>query len=58
MVRNFVIGLLAIAVVATGIWGFQEREEKAVLKITAENNYQRAFHELAFHIDQIGSFQL
>ncbi|MFC0559858.1 germination protein YpeB [Halalkalibacter alkalisediminis] len=53
MVRNFVIGLLAIAVVATGNWGFQEREEKAMLKITAENNYQRAFHELAFHIDQI-----
>ncbi|WP_227936168.1 germination protein YpeB [Alkalihalobacillus deserti] len=53
MVRNFVIGLLAIAVVAIGIWGFQEREEKQVLKITAENNYQRAFHELAYHIDLI-----
>ncbi|GAE34530.1 germination protein YpeB [Halalkalibacter akibai] len=53
MVRNFIIGLLAVAVVATGIWGFQEREEKQVLKVTAENNYQRAFHELAFHIDQI-----
>lgn len=53
VVRNFIIGLLAVAVVATGIWGFQEREEKQVLKVTAENNYQRAFHELAFHIDQI-----
>jgi spore germination protein len=53
MVRNFVIGLLAIAIVALGIWGFQEREEKQTLRITAENNYQRAFHELAFHIDQI-----
>ncbi|MFC0472917.1 germination protein YpeB [Halalkalibacter kiskunsagensis] len=53
MIRNIVIGLLAIAVVATGIWGFQEKEEKQILKITAENNYQRAFHELAFHIDQI-----
>ncbi|GAE25104.1 spore germination protein YpeB [Halalkalibacter wakoensis JCM 9140] len=53
MVRNFVIGLLTVAVVATGIWGFQEREEKQVLRVTAENNYQRAFHELAFHIDQI-----
>ncbi|KHF40359.1 germination protein YpeB [Halalkalibacter okhensis] len=53
MVRNIVIGLLAVAVVATGIWGFQEREDKQILKVTAENNYQRAFHELAFHIDQI-----
>ncbi|WP_257391654.1 germination protein YpeB [Halalkalibacter krulwichiae] len=53
MVRNFVIGLLAVAVVATGIWGFQEREEKQVLRVTAENNYQRAFHELAYHLDLI-----
>ncbi|WP_332630070.1 germination protein YpeB [Halalkalibacter flavus] len=53
MVRNIIIGLLAVAVVATGIWGFQEREDKQILKVTAENNYQRAFHELAFHIDQI-----
>ncbi|MCL7745888.1 germination protein YpeB [Halalkalibacter alkaliphilus] len=53
MVRNIIIGLLAVAVVATGVWGFQEREDKQILKVTAENNYQRAFHELAFHIDQI-----
>lgn len=53
MIRNIVIGLLAVAVVATGVWGFQEQDQKQTLMITAENNYQRAFHELAFHIDQI-----
>ncbi|TWI52855.1 germination protein YpeB [Halalkalibacter nanhaiisediminis] len=60
MGRNIVIGLLAVAIVATGIWGFQQQNqnqsiqsENETLKITAENHYQRAFHELAFHIDNI-----
>ncbi len=60
MVRNIVIGLLAVTVLAMGVWGFQEKSQKETLhvqketlKITAENNYQRAFHELAFHLDQI-----
>ncbi|MDV2884305.1 germination protein YpeB [Alkalihalophilus pseudofirmus] len=53
MIRNIIIGLLAVAVIALGYWGFQEQEQKQVLSINAENNYQRAFHDLTFHLDQI-----
>lgn len=53
VLRNFIIGLLTIALIAVGVWGVNQKEEKEALMITAENNYQRAFHELAFHIDQI-----
>ncbi|MCM3713617.1 germination protein YpeB [Alkalihalobacillus oceani] len=53
MLRNIIIGLLGVAVVGLGYWGFQEQGQKQTLMITAENNYQRAFHELAFHLDQI-----
>jgi spore germination protein len=53
MLRNIIIGLLAVAVIALGYWGFQEQEQKQVLSINAENNYQRAFHDLTFHLDQI-----
>lgn len=53
MIRNSVIALLTVCVVALGVWGYNEKKENDTLKITAENNYQRAFHELAFHIDQI-----
>ena len=53
MLRNITIGILAIALVATGVWGMNQKEEKDTLMITAENNYQRAFHELAFHIDHL-----
>ncbi|WP_100372678.1 germination protein YpeB [Bacillus sp. FJAT-45037] len=53
MVRNIIIGLLGVAVIALGFWGFQEKDEKQILALNAENNYQRAFHDLVFHIDQI-----
>lgn len=53
MIRNVIIGLLAVAVIATGYWGFQEQQQSQILTVQAENGYQRAFHELAYHIDQI-----
>lgn len=53
MIRNIFIGLLGVGIIAIGMWGYNEQQQKETLMITAENNYQRAFHELAFHIDQI-----
>src|SRR5690606_33594277 len=38
---------------AIGLWGFQQREEKEALLIKAENQYQRAFHSLSYHLDQV-----
>lgn len=53
MGKNLVIGLLAIALISTGVWGYQQQTQGQGLKIQAENNYQRAFHELAYYLDQI-----
>ncbi|WP_062046766.1 germination protein YpeB [Bacillus sp. JCM 19034] len=53
MGKNLVIGLLAIALVSTGVWGYQQQTQSQGLQIQAENNYQRAFHELAYYLDQI-----
>jgi spore germination protein len=53
MIRTILIGVFAIAVVATGYWGYQEHQEKNLVLIHAENNYQRAFHNLTFHIDRL-----
>ncbi|PLS16370.1 germination protein YpeB [Bacillus sp. M6-12] len=58
MVRNIIIAALSIALVVTGYWGYQERQAKnqesqaknAVL-VHAENNYQRAFHDLSYQVD-------
>ncbi|WP_235599935.1 germination protein YpeB [Alkalihalobacillus trypoxylicola] len=51
--RNVIIGLLTVALIGSIFWAYQEREQKLALQINSENNYQRAFHDLAFHIDQI-----
>lgn len=38
-------------VIGTGVWGYQEHQEKNAILIHAENNYQRAFHDLTYQID-------
>ncbi|HLQ97269.1 MAG TPA: germination protein YpeB [Candidatus Dormibacteraeota bacterium] len=51
MFRWILIVVLAVVNIATGIWGYQEHQEKNAILIQAENNYQRAFHELSYHMD-------
>ncbi|AST92272.1 MULTISPECIES: germination protein YpeB [Sutcliffiella] len=51
MLRLVIIAVLAIAVVGTGYWGYQEHQDKNAVLINAENNYQRAFHDLVYHVD-------
>lgn len=53
MLRTVLIGLLAVTAVATGYWGYTEHQEKNSILIKAENNYQRAFHQLTYRIDQL-----
>lgn len=51
MFRWIIIIVLAVVNIATGIWGYQEHQEKNAVLIQAENTYQRAFHELSYHMD-------
>lgn len=41
--------------IGTAIWGFGQHRTKNTVQIKAENQYQRAFHDLAFHMDQLHS---
>ncbi|RKD25681.1 germination protein YpeB [Ammoniphilus oxalaticus] len=45
--------ILAVATIGLGVWGYQENQDKNRVLIKAENQYQRAFHDLAFHMDQL-----
>ena len=51
MIRNIIIIVLALTVVGSGFWGYQEHKEKNAVLLHAENNYQKAFHDLNFQID-------
>lgn len=51
LIRTIMITVLTIGVIGTGYWGYQEHQEKNAILIKSENNYQRAFHDLSFHVD-------
>lgn len=51
MLRIIVIALIAVIAVGAGYWGYEEHQEKNAILIHAENNYQRAFHDLTYQID-------
>src|SRR6185437_11177333 len=53
MIRNILIVVLTIGIVGTAFWGYQEHQEKNAILINAENNYQRAFHELTNEMDTL-----
>jgi spore germination protein len=44
-------GVLFLALVITGFWGYREHQQKQALLLKAENQYQRAFHDLSSHMD-------
>jgi spore germination protein len=45
--------IVAIILVGTIIWGFQENRDKNTMLIKAENQYQRSFHDLSYHMDHL-----
>ncbi|WP_066060926.1 germination protein YpeB [Neobacillus soli] len=51
MIRGILIGVLAVGVAGTAYWGYQEHQEKNAVLLNAENNYQRAFHDLSYQMD-------
>ncbi|EPZ38449.1 sporulation protein YpeB [Anoxybacillus ayderensis] len=59
MLRILLIGALSIGIAGTAYWGYREHQQKNAILIHAENNYQRAFHDLTYQIDllhdQIGT---
>lgn len=45
--------IMTLAFLGTAIWGYQENQEKNAMLIKAENQYQRAFHDLSYHVEQL-----
>ena len=45
--------IAAVLLAGTVLWGYQEHQEKNRILVKAENQYQRAFHDLSYHMDQL-----
>src|SRR5690625_2366435 len=58
MYKRMSIVLLPVALlllIGVAVWAYQVNQEKNSVLIKAENNYQRAFHDLSFHMDNLKS---
>ncbi len=45
--------IVSILLIGSAYWGYQEHQEKNAVLIKAENQYQRAFHDLTFHVEKL-----
>ncbi len=45
--------LTALLLLGALVWGYQENQEKNSILIKAENQYQRAFHDLSYHVERL-----
>lgn len=45
--------IAALMLIGALVWGYQENQEKNAILIKAENQYQRAFHDLSYHVEQL-----
>lgn len=51
MKNALIIGALSAAVIGSSYWGYTQYKKNNEMNQQAENNYQRAFNELAYDID-------
>ncbi|MEF3308290.1 germination protein YpeB [Paenibacillus sp. GYB004] len=45
--------IMTLLLIGAVVWGYQVNQEKNSILIKAENQYQRAFHDLSFHLDKL-----
>ncbi|WP_028610505.1 germination protein YpeB [Paenibacillus harenae] len=45
--------IMSLLFIGAAFWGYQEHQEKNSILIKAENQYQRAFHDLTYHVEQV-----
>lgn len=45
--------IVTLMLIGALVWGYQENRDKNSVLIKAENQYQRAFHDLSYHVDRL-----
>lgn len=45
--------IMTLFLIGSVYWGYQEHQEKNSILLKAENQYQRAFHDLTYHVEQL-----
>ncbi|WP_195571034.1 germination protein YpeB [Paenibacillus sp. 1001270B_150601_E10] len=45
--------IVTLFLIGAVVWGYQEHQEKNSILLKAENQYQRAFHDLSYHMNKL-----
>lgn len=45
--------VVTVLLIGSLVWGNQVKQERNAVQINAENQYQRAFHDLSYHMDRL-----
>jgi germination protein YpeB len=51
--KRWLVGLLTVALVLTGVWGFNQYRLKAQNQILLDNQHQRAFYNMVDNVENI-----
>lgn len=52
-ISSILFPVVTVALIGTIGWGYQMSNDRDAVLIRAENQYQRAFHELSYHMDHL-----
>ncbi len=53
IINRIIYAVLALIIIAIGVWGIYNYNSRRALKLSIESQYQRAFHELVGYVDGI-----
>ncbi|MFD0958790.1 germination protein YpeB [Paenibacillus chungangensis] len=52
-ISSVLFPIVTVMLIGAVYWGYQTQQDKNQLLIKAENQYQRAFHNLTFHVEKL-----
>ncbi|MCR8642319.1 germination protein YpeB [Paenibacillus sp. N1-5-1-14] len=52
-ISSIMFPIVTIALIITAAWGFNEVQKRNKIMVKAENQYQRSFHNLSYHVDRL-----
>lgn len=54
-ISSVLFPIVSVLLIGSLIWGYQQYQQRNAVAIKSENQYQRSFHDLSYHMDRIHS---
>ncbi|WP_211745058.1 germination protein YpeB [Paenibacillus sp. Marseille-Q4541] len=54
-ISSVLFPIVSVLLIGSLIWGYQQYQQRNTVAMKSENQYQRSFHDLSYHMDRIHS---